>query len=103
MYVDMTGNHLDRLGDVIGGKNVVTASIEYNYKIHEQWAAAVFIDTGNAFNDELDKLYYGAGFGARWISPIGLIRADMGWPVNADDEVTKLSSLVFYFGFEVSL
>lgn len=94
---------VDDDGDVIGGKNVVSAAIEYNQKISDQWIAAIFLDAGNAFNDELDKLYYGAGFGARWISPIGLIRADMGWPINEDDEETKLSSLVFYFGFEVNL
>jgi len=94
---------VDDEGDVIGGKNVATASIEYNHKISHQWIAAAFLDAGNAYNDEFNKLYYGAGFGARWISPIGLVRADMGWPVNEDDEVTKLSSLVFYFGFEVSL
>ncbi|MDX2505814.1 MAG: autotransporter assembly complex family protein [Gammaproteobacteria bacterium] len=94
---------VDDAGDVVGGKNVVTASIEYNHKISQQWIAAAFLDMGNAYNDEFNKLYYGAGFGARWISPVGLIRADMGWPINEDDEETKLSSLVFYFGFEVSL
>ena len=94
---------IDEEGDVIGGKNIVTASVEYNYKLTKNWLAATFLDTGNAYNDDLHKLYYGAGFGARWISPVGLIRVDMGWPVNPDDEVTKLSSMVFYFGFEVTL
>ncbi len=94
---------VDDVDDVVGGKNVVTASIEYNHKISQQWIAAAFIDTGNAYNDEFNKLYYGAGFGARWISPVGLVRADMGWPINDDDEETHLSSMVFYFGFEVSL
>jgi translocation and assembly module TamA len=94
---------VDDEGDVIGGKNIFTASLEYNYKVSEKWIAASFIDAGNAYNNHFDKLYYGAGIGARWISRVGLIRADMGWPVNPDDEETSLSSMVFYFGFEVSL
>jgi len=93
----------DKSDEIVGGKNVISASIEYNHKISQKWVAAGFLDAGNAYNDELDKLYYGAGFGARWISPVGMVRADLGWPINEDDEATKLSSLVFYFGFEVSL
>ncbi len=90
-------------GDVIGGKHIVSASVEYNHKISQQWLIATFIDTGNAFNNKLDKLYYGSGIGARWISPAGLIRFDLGWPVNADDAVENEQSPVFYFGFEVNL
>ncbi|MCU7836696.1 MAG: BamA/TamA family outer membrane protein [gamma proteobacterium symbiont of Taylorina sp.] len=93
----------DLQGDVIGGRNVLTASIEYNHKVNKSWVAAAFFDAGNAFNDEIDKIYYGAGFGARWISPVGLVRLDLGIPINGDDEVTNLQSAVLYFGFEISL
>jgi translocation and assembly module TamA len=93
----------DLEGDVIGGQNVITAAIEYNHKISTDWLLATFFDAGNAFDNELKKLYYGAGVGARWISPVGLIRLDMGFPLNGDDKVTDLESTVIYFGFEVSL
>lgn len=89
-------------GSVIGGRNVITTSLEYNHKILSDWAAAGFVDAGNAYDDKLDKLYYGAGFGARWISPVGLIRFDLGFPLNEDDLISS-SSTHFYFGFEVNL
>ena len=92
----------NREDDVVGGKNVVTGSIEYNHRILSQWVAATFIDAGNAFDDKLDKLYYGGGVGARWISPVGLVRFDLGFPLNDDDQ-SDASSVSFYFGFEVNL
>lgn len=89
-------------GDVIGGRNVFTSSIEYNHQIAEKWLSAVFIDAGNAYNEQLDKLYYGAGFGARWIAPFGLIRADLGFPLKSDDDIDE-DNVQLYFGFEVNL
>ncbi len=88
--------------NIIGGKNVITASIEYNHRILPQWATATFIDAGNAFDDTLDKLYYGGGIGARWISPFGMVRFDLGFPLNDDDQ-SDASPVSFYFGFEVHL
>jgi len=93
----------DKSGQVVGGKNVLSASLEYNYQVHEKWLAAIFLDMGNAYNSRLDKLYFGAGFGARWLSPVGMIRTDLGWPINEDNKQTKLDSMVFYLGFEVNL
>ncbi len=93
----------DDEGDVIGGRQVLTASIEYNHKVAEQWVAAGFVDAGNAFNDRLDNLHYGAGFGARWLSPVGTVRLDFAWPVHKEDETTKFSDIKVHFGFEVLL
>jgi len=92
----------DKEGNVIGGRNVVTGSFEYNHKIADTWIAAGFIDAGNAFNDTLDTIYYGGGVGARYISPIGLIKIDLGIPLKKDDEI-GYDSYVLYFGFEVNL
>jgi len=92
----------DKEGNVIGGRNVVTGSIEYDHQITETWVAAGFIDAGNAFNDQLDTIYYGAGVGARYISPIGLIKADLGIPLKKDDDISD-DNYVLYFGFEVNL
>ncbi len=93
----------DEEGDVIGGRQVVTASIEYNHKVAGQWVAAGFIDAGNAFNDRLDDVHVGAGFGARWLSPVGTVRLDFAWPVNRKDRSTEFSDLRVHFGFEVLL
>ena len=73
-------------GEVTGGENMVTASLEYEHPIKEKWGLAVFLDSGNAFNDldELD-LYTGAGAGVRWHSPIGPIRLDLAQDVTGEN------------------
>ena len=90
--------------EVIGGKQVLTFSVEYDHKVADQWVAAGFLDGGNAFDDELTKLYYGAGFGVRWLSPVGAVRLDFAWPFNKDDgEETELKDIHIHFGFEVNM
>jgi translocation and assembly module TamA len=72
---------------VIGGKHVLDLSLEYQYPINDEWGAAVFVDAGNAFNDYNNaKLKVGVGFGARWRSPIGPVKVDIGFP---KDELSK--------------
>ncbi len=66
---------------VIGGKHVLDLSLEYQYPINDEWGAAFFVDAGNAFNDYNNaKLKVGIGFGARWRSPIGPVKIDIGFP-----------------------
>ena len=93
----------DSSGEVIGGRNVVTGSIEYNHRVLDDWVSAVFIDAGNAYNDTLDKIYVGAGLGVRWLSPMGSINMDFAWPLDEDDEDLSFSSVRIHFGFEVML
>ncbi len=70
-------------GTVLGGKHLFVASLEYEYMIRDPWGAALFVDTGNAFNDwEKMDLQTGVGFGARWRSPIGPVRVDVAWPTD---------------------
>lgn len=70
-----------RDGKVVGGKNLLNLSLEYQYPITDEWSAAAFVDAGNAFNnwDNYD-VKVGVGFGARWRSPIGPVRIDIGFP-----------------------
>ena len=81
------GYSFESLGDtnqdnqVIGGKHLVELSLEYQYPITDEWSAAAFVDAGNAFSDfNNTKLKVGLGFGARWRSPIGPVRIDIGFP-----------------------
>ncbi len=90
-------------GNVVGGRNVISAGCEYDYRFLEHWVGAIFVDAGNAFNGSLDKIYVGTGLGVRWLSPVGTVRVDFGWPVNEDHRGMKLSSVKFYFGFEINL
>ena len=76
-------------GSVIGGKHMLAGSVEYEYPIYEGWGVATFVDAGDAFNnwDDLD-LKYGYGFGARYRSPIGPVRVDVGFPNGSWGDAT---------------
>ena len=76
----------DANNELIGGKYLNVASVEYSIKVADQWRAAVFTDGGRAFNSGNEPWHKSVGFGARWLSPVGQIRVDVAFPVN--DEVT---------------
>ena len=62
----------------IGSNNIITASIETEYRVLENWSGAVFADIGNAFNDWSNpELKLGVGVGIRWYSIAGPIRLDV--------------------------
>ncbi len=68
----------DGIDRVIGGKNLVVASIEYDWLITDSnWVVAAFYDQGNSSNDMHFDFKRSAGAGVRWISPIGPIRVDL--------------------------
>ncbi len=71
----------DAKGKVLGGKNLLNLSLEYQYPVTKEWSAVAFVDAGNAFDDWGNyKLHIGIGFGARYKSPIGPVRIDIGFP-----------------------
>lgn len=73
-------------GDLLGGQQLFTASVEAQRRITGDWWGATFVDTGNAFNDWWpEDLATGAGLGVRWISPVGPIRFDVAHPFDSDD------------------
>lgn len=73
----------DEAGNVIGGQALAVASLEYEHRFRPKWGAAVFYDTGNAFpRFNSGALAQGAGFGVRWLSPIGPVRADIAWGLS---------------------
>lgn len=57
--------------ELIGGKYLAVASIEYAFKVAENWRAAAFIDAGSANNKFASDIATGIGIGANWLSPIG--------------------------------
>lgn len=82
----------DDNGDVIGGKHVVTTSLEYEHPVNSKWGVAGFVDAGNAFEDWNDySMEIGAGLGVRYKSPVGPIRVDVATPTDETD-------LHVYFG-----
>jgi translocation and assembly module TamA len=77
-------------GQVTGGNSLLVGSAEAEYRFLEQWSGAVFLDAGNAFNDFQGEVAVGVGFGARWISPVGLIRIDLGFGLNKEGNPLRL-------------
>lgn len=62
----------------IGSNNVVTASLEAEYRIFDKWSVAGFFDVGNAFNDwDRSDLKKGVGVGVRWYTIAGALRVDI--------------------------
>jgi translocation and assembly module TamA len=76
-------NSYDR---VIGGRNLLVASTEVEHYFTRNWGMAAFVDAGNAFNGTDYRPKIGAGLGVRWLSPVGLIRVDLGTPIHNKDE-----------------
>lgn len=60
--------------ELIGGKYLAVASIEYAYRVAENWRIATFVDVGNASDEFARNLATGIGLGAHWLSPIGNVR-----------------------------
>jgi translocation and assembly module TamA len=72
-------------GNVIGGANKLVGSLEFDVQVFGNWSAAVFVDSGNAFNSFSDmSLKTSVGGGIRWYSPLGPVRLDVGVPLEND-------------------
>ncbi|MBF0119477.1 MAG: outer membrane protein assembly factor [Desulfobacterales bacterium] len=70
-------------GEVIGGKNLLVTSIEYEQIIIEPVALALFYDAGNAFSDFSNiNMQKGAGMGIRVKLPFGNISLDIASALN---------------------
>ncbi|MCL9780498.1 autotransporter assembly complex protein TamA [Vibrio sp. S4M6] len=72
----------DSTGALTGGKYLATSSLEYQHRLYGNWWGAVFYDVGDAFNNNPD-FKRGTGFGLRWASPVGPIRLDFAWGLDA--------------------
>ena len=77
-------------GNVIGGDNLLVASLEYERHLRGNFYGAIFVDAGNAFNGTDVDPEVGAGLGLKWRSPLGPIRLYLGYPVTADDQSVRV-------------
>ncbi|WP_235591509.1 BamA/TamA family outer membrane protein, partial [Pseudoalteromonas sp. H71] len=66
-------------------------TMEYNYQFAQNWRAALFVDGGTATNDFSDEFEVGAGFGFRYLTPVGPIRIDHAWGLTKESKSTRLS------------
>jgi outer membrane protein assembly factor BamA/autotransporter translocation and assembly factor TamB len=79
----------DVFGDPAGGQAVLVLNEELRYHHSSGLGAAVFYDGGNVFPDVSDLSLdwrHAVGLGVRWSSPIGLLRLDVGFPLQPRPE-----------------
>lgn len=80
----------DDLGNVIGGSNLLIASVEYEHLLRGNFYGAIFLDAGNAF-DSLDvNAAVGTGVGLKWLSPVGPLRLYLAHPLNQSDRSMRV-------------
>jgi len=72
----------DAAGTVVGGKYLSTFSIEPDYRVTENWSAAVFYDLGGAADHPAPRLKAGVGTGVRYRAPFGEVRVDLAHPLD---------------------
>jgi translocation and assembly module TamA len=76
----------DQSGQVVGGKNLLLGSLEFEKRIREEWGVSVFYDTGNAFDSFRDfRMAQGAGIGLHYYTPVGALNFSVARPLNVDD------------------
>ncbi len=68
-------------GEVVGGRKLLTGSIELDGLIRPNWSLAAFVDSGSAFDDK-PEFSTGVGLGIRWYSPLGPLRFDLAHPLD---------------------
>jgi translocation and assembly module TamA len=72
-------------GQVIGGSNLLEASLEARIKVTDTIGVVPFFDAGGAFSSYAnftDEIRYSAGLGLRYYTGIGPIRVDVAVPLN---------------------
>ncbi len=74
----------------LGARNVVTASVEYERYFNGPWGAAVFVDSGSAFDGKRPDMRTGVGIGLRWKSPVGPVRIDIAHGLDEPDSPITL-------------
>jgi translocation and assembly module TamA len=75
-----------REGIPTGGKSLFEASVETRVRLTERIGLVFFMDGGNAFEDlrpsSDEELFWGAGVGVRYFTPIGPFRFDIAVPLD---------------------
>ena len=79
----------------LGGQALIVVNQELRLQLLRSLTALLFFDAGNvwAVTGDIDfDLLTSTGIGARWISPVGLVRLDVALPLNRrpDDPSYKL-------------
>jgi outer membrane translocation and assembly module TamA len=93
---------LESLGDLerpLGGEALLVVNQELRFPVAGDFSGVLFVDAGNVWESVDgfgDDFVVGVGAGARWQSPIGLLRVDLAAPLDRREGEKRLW---VYFGF----
>ncbi len=72
----------------VGGDGLLLFNLEYRFPVFGDFGGTLFYDAGNVWGDwrsiRPGDVKNGVGLGARYLSPIGPIRAGIGWKLNRE-------------------
>ena len=80
----------DADGNVVGGSNLLVASLEAERRLRGNFYGALFVDAGNAFDGTDVDAAVGAGLGLKWRSPVGPVRLYLAHPFNKSDDDVRI-------------
>lgn len=89
----------DTSGNVVGGKQLLTGSIELERELFKNWGVSLFYDIGNTFNSFTDiSLFRGAGVGLHYFTAVGALNLSVARPLGVEKPSTHIH---FTVGFEL--
>lgn len=72
----------------VGGNGLLLLNVEYRFPLFGDFGGSVFFDTGNVWPDwrslDLGEIKHGIGLGARYLSPLGPLRAGIAWKLDRE-------------------
>jgi translocation and assembly module TamA len=89
----------DASGQVVGGKQLLTGSIELERALPKDWSVSLFYDAGNTFNSYSGiSLFQGAGVGVHYYTSVGALNLSVARPLTAGNPSLHVH---FTVGFEL--
>ncbi|NNE57251.1 MAG: outer membrane protein assembly factor [Hellea sp.] len=82
----------DEDANPLGGRSLLDGSVEGRWRYNDKIGMVGFLDFGNVSDaeyPEFDNLRIGAGIGARYMTPAGPLRLDVGVPLNPSERDEK--------------
>lgn len=93
---------VDDAGDPTGGRSLLAFGGEVRIKVTDTIGVVPFVDAGSVYPtmvpDFGETLFWGAGIGLRYHTPIGPIRADIAFPLNGRDGIDDAFHIYLSFG-----
>ena len=81
---------VDEFGNKVGGRHLLTGTVELQRSLPKNLVAAVFMDGGNAFNTFGDPLEYSVGVGLRYRLPFLSVGLDVAQSVSESGRDPRL-------------